>query len=174
MKSVIAAAAAAAFASVSLSGCGTITQGTSQNIVINSSPPGGHCELNRSGEHVASLYSTPGSVIVDKSRKDIVVTCDKPGYQTASVNLESDPSLGLFGNAIIGGAIGVGIDYATGAANKYPGTTNVAFVPLDPASASAAQIASNGRPAGSLCTPEDLELASLAQRNNGAVRLVCY
>src|SRR5262245_51828498 len=107
MKSVIAIAAA--FAVVSLSGCGTITQGTSQDIAITSSPPGGHCELNRKGEHVASLYSTPGSVVVDKSRNDIVLTCDKPGYQTASVHLESDPSLGLFGNAIIGGAIGVGI-----------------------------------------------------------------
>lgn len=173
MKSVIGAAIAAAFAAVSLSGCGTITQGTSQNINITSSPPGGHCELNREGEHVASLYATPGSVTVDKSMHDIVLTCDKPGYQTASLNLESDPSLGLFGNAIIGGVVGVGIDYATGAANKYPRATNVQFAPQDPAAAAAAQVASASRPAGSLCTPEDLELANLAQRNNGSVRLVC-
>lgn len=103
----------------------------------------------------------------------MVLTCNKPGYQTANLNLESDPSLGLFGNVIIGGAIGVGIDYATGAANKYPGTANVKFVPLDPAATTAAQVAGIDRPAGSLCTPEDLELANLAQRNNGAVRLIC-
>jgi hypothetical protein len=167
MKSVIGAATAAALAAVSLAGCGTITQGTSQDIAITSSPPGGHCDLNRKGEHVASLYRTPGSVIVDKSVSDIVLTCDKPGYQTASVNLESDYSMGLFGNVIIGGAIGVGVDYATGAANKYPSTANVQFVPLEPAAATV-QIAS--RP---LCTPADQELARLAEENHYSVRLIC-
>jgi hypothetical protein len=168
MKSIIGAATAAALVAVGLSGCGTITQGTTQDIAITTSPPGGHCELDRRGEHVVSLYSTPSSVIVDKSTKDIVLTCAKPGYQTASLNLESDPSLGLFGNAIIGGLIGVGIDYATGAANKYP---NSAFVPLaamDPATSSATQLV-----ARSLCTPEDRAVAQLAQENHYSVRLNC-
>ena len=168
MKSIIGAATAAALAAVTLSGCGTITQGTSQDIAISTSPPGGHCELDRHGEHVASLYSTPHSVIVDKSTKDITVTCAKPGYQTASLNLESDPSLGLFGNAIIGGLIGVGIDYATGAANKYPNSALVPLAPMEQGTVSATQLQ-----ARSLCKPEDRAVAQLAAENHYSVQLNC-
>ena len=69
---------------------------------------GGHCDLNRNGEHLATLYSTPGTVHVDKTKYDIAVTCTKPGYQPASVNLESGYGVGVFGNIILGGAVGWG------------------------------------------------------------------
>src|SRR4051794_31282694 len=167
MKSIIGAATAAALAAVTLSGCGTITQGTSQDIAITTSPPGGHCELDRHGEHVGTVYA-PGSVIVDKSTKDIVLTCNKPGYQTASLHLESDPSLGLFGNAIIGGVIGVGIDYATGAANKYPNSALVPLAPMEPGTVSATQLQ-----ARALCKPEDRAVAQLAAENHYSVQLNC-
>jgi hypothetical protein len=166
MKSVIGAATAAVIA-ISLSGCGTITQGTTQNITITSSPSGGHCDLNRDGGHLATLYSTPGRVHVDKTKYDIAVICTKPGYQTASVNLESGYGIGTFGNAILGGAIGWGIDSATGADNKYPSTANVQFIPLE---GDAAALAATR----SLCTPEDQELARLSEQNPyAAVRMVC-
>jgi hypothetical protein len=107
-------------------------------------------------------------VIVDKSTKDITVTCNKPGFQTASLNLESDPSLGLFGNAIIGGLIGVGIDYATGAANKYPDSALVPLAPMEGGAVSAAQLQVR-----SLCKPEDREVAELARENHYSVQLNC-
>lgn len=113
-----------------LSGCGTITQGTSQNITITSSPPGGHCQLTRKGELVATLDRTPGTVKVDKTKNDILLTCNLPGYQDASANLESGYGAGTFGNIILGGVIGWGIDSATGADNKYPSTAAVQFVPV--------------------------------------------
>lgn len=168
MKSVIGAATAAALVAITLSGCGTITQGTSQDITIVSSPPGGRCDLNRNGEHIATLYRTPGTVNVDKTKNDILLTCTKPGYQKASLDLESGYGIGTFGNLILGGAIGWGIDSATGADNKYPSTANVQFLPMDPATVSAMQL--TGR---SLCTPEDQELARLAEQNRASVRLIC-
>jgi hypothetical protein len=167
MKSVISAATAAALMGISLSGCGTITQGTSQDIAIVSSPSGSRCDLNRHGEHLATLYSTPGQVHVDKTKYDIAVTCTKPGYQAASVNLESGYGIGTFGNIILGGAVGWGIDSATGADNKYPSAANVRLIPLQ--GDAAAQIA-----ARSLCTPEDQELARLSEQNPyAAARMVC-
>jgi len=131
MKSMIGAATAALFACVSLAGCGTITQGTSQNITITSTPPGGHCDLNRKGEHVATLDKTPGTVKVDKTKNDIMLTCTLAGYQDASLNLESGYGAGTFGNIILGGGIGWAIDSASGADNKYPSSANVQFVPLN-------------------------------------------
>jgi hypothetical protein len=113
-----------------LAGCGTITQGTSQNITITSTPPGGHCDLTRKGEHVATLDTTPGTVKVDKTKNDILLTCKLTGYQDASANLESGYGAGTFGNIILGGGIGWAIDSATGADNKYPSSAAVQFIPV--------------------------------------------
>jgi len=88
-------------AAMSLGACGTITQGTSQNITITSTPPGAHCDLDRKGEHVATLDRTPGTVKVDKTKNDIIMTCRLPGYQDASANLESGYGAGTFGNIIL-------------------------------------------------------------------------
>ena len=123
----IAALAAVGFA---VSACGTITQGTSQNIAIVTTPPGAHCDLNRKGEHVATLDHTPGSVKVDKTKNDILMTCTLAGYQEASVNLESGYGAGTFGNIILGGGIGWAIDSATGADNKYPSSAQINFIPV--------------------------------------------
>jgi len=168
MKSLISAASAAALACVCLSGCGTITQGTSQNITITSTPPGGHCDLNRKGEHVATLDKTPGTVKVDKTKNDILLTCTMPGYQEASVNLESGYGAGTFGNIILGGGIGWAIDSASGADNKYPSTANVQFVPVSTAAAptpAPTQVADT-KPAGSATCTHDQEVqAKLAQQN---------
>jgi len=130
MKTSLGTAAAVSFAALCLSGCGTITQGTSQNITVTSTPPGGHCDLNRKGEHVATLDHTPGTVKVDKTKNDILLTCTLAGYQDASVNLESGYGVGTFGNIILGGGIGWAIDSASGADNKYPSSANVQFVPV--------------------------------------------
>jgi hypothetical protein len=132
MKYHVVAALAAAVAASCLAGCGTITQGTSQNITITSSPPGGHCDLTRKGEHVATLDHTPGTVKVDKTKNDILLTCNLAGYQEANANLESGYGAGTFGNIILGGGIGWAVDSATGADNKYPSTANVQFVPTNP------------------------------------------
>lgn len=130
MNRIFRAAGAVAITATCLSGCGTITQGTSQNITITSVPPGGHCDLTRKGEHVATLDATPGVVKVDKTKNDILLTCKLTGYQDASTNLESGYGAGTFGNIILGGGIGWAIDSATGADNKYPSSANVQFVPV--------------------------------------------
>jgi hypothetical protein len=122
-------ASAVALTASCLAGCGTITQGTSQNITITSTPPGGHCDLTRKGEHVATLDTTPGTVKVDKTKNDILLTCKLTGYQDASANLESGYGAGTFGNIILGGGIGWAIDSATGADNKYPSSAAVQFIP---------------------------------------------
>lgn len=130
MKFTFGTAMAVAFTASCLAGCGTITQGTSQNITITSSPPGGHCELTRKGEHVATLDKTPGTVKVDKTKNDILLNCSMAGYQDASANLESGYGIGTFGNIILGGGIGWAIDSATGADNKYPSSAQVQFIAI--------------------------------------------
>jgi len=57
------------------------------------------------------------------------MTCKLPGYQDASIYLKSGIATGVYGNAILGGVVGWGIDSATGADNEYPSTAQVTFVP---------------------------------------------
>ena len=145
MTNIFRAAAAAALTASCLAGCGTITQGTSQNINIASTPPGGHCDLTRKGEHVATLDATPGVVKVDKTKNDILLTCKLAGYQDASVNLESGYGVGTFGNIILGGGIGWAINSATGADNKYPSNANVQFIPVGGPAATTEMVAGPGK-----------------------------
>jgi len=130
MKFTVGTATAVALAASCLAGGGTITQGTSLNITITSTPSGAHCDLTRKGEHVATLDKTPGTVKVDKTKNDIMLNCTLAGYQDASTNLESGYGAGTFGNILLGGVIGWGIDSATGADNKYPSSAQVQFVPI--------------------------------------------
>ena len=122
---------------VALAGCGTSTQGTSQNITITSAPPGARCDLKRTRRRIwRRSAKTPGVVKVDKTKNDIMLTCDMAGYQQASVNLESGYGAGTFGNIIFGGVIGWGMGSATGADNKYPSSASVRFIPVSSVAAS--------------------------------------
>lgn len=135
MKYSNLAALAVVFCSVNLAACGTITQGTSQDIAVTSVPEGAHCDFTRRGRLLGTIDRTPGKVTVDKTKRDIELTCALPGYRTASANLESGYGIGTFGNIIFGGVVGWGIDEATGAVNKYPTSAHVTFVPLGTADA---------------------------------------
>lgn len=116
---------------LALSACSTIVEGTSQDIQVNSTPPGARCELKRDGTVIGVVPSTPGSVNVKKTKQNIMVTCSKEGYQDASFNNKSDFAGATAGNLLLGGIIGVGIDAATGATNKYDPEVNITLPPKD-------------------------------------------
>jgi hypothetical protein len=122
----------AAFAAMgmALSGCGTITQGPTQSIAFTSNPPGAECHLwENTNWHIATL-TTPMTITVRKTKYDLEVVCSKQGYKDGTVTLISGYGLGVFGNAIIGGATGWAIDSATGSDNKYPSVANVTLMPI--------------------------------------------
>lgn len=114
-----------AFMIIVLAGCSTLTQGTDQLItVMTPGVDGAKCNMTSvSGKNW--FVVTPGSVSVDKSKDDISVTCKKDGYRDGAAVLTSDFENMSFGNIIFGGIIGVGVDAASGAINKYPPTINV-------------------------------------------------
>lgn len=110
-----------------LSGCSSITQGTTQLINIQTDPDGASCSVMRNNVKIASINETPGYVQVDKTKYDLIILCSKPGYQNGSSLNKSDVAGMTAGNIILGGVIGWGIDSATGADNKYDSEV---FVPL--------------------------------------------
>jgi hypothetical protein len=112
------------------SGCASIVDGSTQSVSVDTpSVTGATCSLtNNKGEWY--INSTPGSVSVHRSYENLVVVCQKPGYDTATDNVKSSTKGMAAGNILFGGVIGAGVDCADGAAYDYP--TNI-HVPMQPA-----------------------------------------
>jgi len=80
---------------------------------------------------VVASVNTPGGVVVEKTKHDMTVECDKDGYEVTRVNLDSGIEDATWGNIILGGGIGWAVDSAAGADNKYPEYVNLTLVPKE-------------------------------------------
>lgn len=115
--------AALTLACVSLGACSTLTQGTSQQVAITT--PGADravCHLT-GGDGVSATVTTPGTVRLPKSKKDINVACDAPGLQPASGTLKSTYSKW----SVVEYPLGYPVDAISGAMWVYPETFAVPF-----------------------------------------------
>jgi hypothetical protein len=146
------ALAALAAMAVAMSGCATIIKGTTQSVSLSTDPvEGARCTLTSS--EGTWYVTTPGSVVVHKTKNDLTVTCTKDGYQEATVTISSKFNAVTAGNIIAGGLIGIGVDAASGANYEYapqtliPMTRVGATEPDPPAAAAAAAAAPAAAPA---------------------------
>jgi hypothetical protein len=111
------------------SGCATVTRGTKDSLVIETTPPGAVVEVN------GQKAQTPCSIKLSrKFEGPLYITRD--GYEPVTVQVTSSPSgaggAGMAGNVLVGGLIGAGVDVATGATNSlHPNPIKVELVPLN-------------------------------------------
>jgi len=115
------------------SGCASIFEGTTQQISVNTSPTGARCTFWRNGGLIGDIAATPGALTVDKSRSELVIVCDKPGYTPATYVNRSGLASMAFANILTGG-LAWAVDSSRGADNKYEGAVNLALSPKDPGS----------------------------------------
>jgi hypothetical protein len=64
---------------IALGGCASIVEGTTQNIMVNTNPPGADCGFYRENLRIASVMNAPGSALVNKTKHDIWIVCVKQG-----------------------------------------------------------------------------------------------
>lgn len=117
MRGLVVAAAAL------VGGCATITEGTTQALVVDVVPESGVCEVTREGAFMGR--STPGSrtVSVSKSYYDLTFVCSAPGYLPKTEPLKSALSAMTVGSFFL---LDLGIvDAATGAWMKYPSRVTI-------------------------------------------------
>jgi hypothetical protein len=119
------------------SGCASIASGTTQTLQITSNPDKASCNLERQGKVIGSVAATPGGVVVEKTKHDITVKCEKTGYQQSTGYLHSGVEGSTWGNIILGGGIGWAIDSARGADNHYPENITLTLVPAEGSSMAA-------------------------------------
>jgi hypothetical protein len=63
---------------------------------------------------------TPGAVQVPKTRYKLTATCSAEGYRTTTVEIGANFEPWAIGNVLLGGFIGFGVDWSTGAMHEYP------------------------------------------------------
>jgi hypothetical protein len=149
-----------AFALV-MAGCASVTRGTSESVQFDSEPAGaemrsivdypcgGPCPTNEQGQSSGAAYvesdvRTPvenGPACITpclaevKRNQALIVTFTKAGYEPQTVKLErriaGSGTIGVAGNVIIGGGVGMIVDAGTGAAmDHYPNPLKVTLVPV--------------------------------------------
>lgn len=124
MKKVLAAAALCA-ASVNLSACATVLNGTSQPVEFKTEPAGAHAEL------VTGLKCDTPCEYSMKRGHDSRVTFTRDGYEPVTVYIQSRTGGGVAGNILAGGIIGGVVDASNGASNHlYPDPVYVRLVPV--------------------------------------------
>lgn len=109
-------------------GCASIFEGTSQQISVRTEPAGARCTFWRNGGLVADIPSTPGTVIVEKTKVDLFVVCDKPGYASATYVNRSGLAMATYANVLTLG-LAWAVDSSRGADNKYEGDIELSLAP---------------------------------------------
>jgi hypothetical protein len=120
-------------------GCASIIRGTNDEFTIETTPPGAHAALSTGQE----CETTPCTLKLPR-KNAFNVTLTMPGYQTTTHEIRNPWSrqgttTGIVGNVILGGAIGIGVDAATGANRDFvPNPLQVSMIPeAQPAPAAA-------------------------------------
>ena len=129
-----AVALTALVAGALLSGCATVTRGTTDTLLIQSEPSTAEVELS-----TGQTCRTPCSFEL-KRKRDLHVVIRKEGFQDADIAVESKVAgagaAGMAGNVLVGGIIGVGVDAVTGATKSLkPNPVHVHLLVKDPADA---------------------------------------
>lgn len=121
------AAVAVAF---SLAGCASITKGTTQAVAIDTpGAPGATCTLTSEGIG-SKVVQTPASLVLDKSQHNVAVSCKKECFQDAVGVIPSHTENMAVGNVLVGGVVGLAVDAASGAMNKYNDSNQFSMIPV--------------------------------------------
>ncbi|MES2532770.1 MAG: hypothetical protein V4636_17150, partial [Pseudomonadota bacterium] len=122
---------ACAGALLALTGCASVTQGTTQSVKIETltaagqSVEGAECKVSNDKADVVVLSGQ--STSVRRSGATLNIECTQPGLAPASGQATSRVNTGMVGNILIGGVIGAAIDSSTGAGFNYPSWMQLVF-----------------------------------------------
>ena len=116
-------------AGLCLSGCATITRGTTDQIQIKSNPSEAHALTS-----LGQSCQTPCTLTVNR-KDEFSVTISKEGYEPQVVDVRTQVAgtgaAGLAGNIVFGGVIGIGTDVITGATlDHVPNPVQADLVPV--------------------------------------------
>ena len=113
-----------------IAGCASITKGTTQVVSINTPGVSGATCVLTSSSVGSKTISTPAAVTLEKGQDAVIVRCSKECYEDGVGTIASNMESMTAGNILLGGVIGLGVDAATGAMNKYSADTSILMTPI--------------------------------------------
>jgi len=113
-----------------LSGCTQLANMMTQDISVNTNPPGANCALTRDGVLLGRANPTPATVLVKKSGHDITISCSLSGYQDQTYLNHS----GVAEYVWVGGGSGWGAVPPSDRDAQYENAVTLTLVPLSQAS----------------------------------------
>ncbi|WP_271077357.1 hypothetical protein [Aurantiacibacter sp. MUD61] len=117
-------ASAIAIASISLSGCATVLNGTNQPVEFESEPTGATIET------LAGQTCTTPCAFEMRRGSDSMVTFTAAGYEPVTIYIQSRTGGSVAGNLLAGGIIGGVVDASNGASNNlYPDPVFIRMAP---------------------------------------------
>lgn len=126
-----------------LTGCASIINGTNQIVSLEThnkgqQVSGATCKLENSK---GTFYVTsPGTVTIKKAYGDMAVKCEKESHEAGLATVKSGVTPLFFGNILLGGLIGMGVDIGTGAGFDYP---TLITIPLGQTGSTPSPVAAN-------------------------------
>jgi hypothetical protein len=118
-------------ACLAATGCATVMNEATQSIKVQTltaqgeTVAGADCKMTNDRESVS--VKSGGTVEVRRSASDLDIVCSHPDNPDASARAISRANSGMFGNIIIGGAVGAIIDHNKGTAYTYPTWIQLVF-----------------------------------------------
>ena len=109
---------------LTISGCATIVDGTSQPVTFNSEPNRAKIAING-----VPVGVTPLTIQV-KRAKNTMIEAKKDGYEPQQISLQTKVNTYFWGNILCGGFLGSTTDFASDAMVEY--SPNMYFITLDP------------------------------------------
>jgi hypothetical protein len=113
------------------SGCATITGSESQPILVATHEDTGEvvagAECKLSNNNGSWSVKSPGTATVRKSAEDLLVRCEMEDRAPGTARVVSSMNVGMVGNIVFGGAVGVVIDHTRGTAYDYPTQVRIVF-----------------------------------------------
>ena len=114
-----------------LTGCASVTHGTTQSIKIETLTPGGQvvdgAECKVANDKGEAITLSGQSVPVRRSGGNLSIQCTQAGQAPAGGQAVSRVNGGMVGNVLIGGLIGVAIDASNGSGFNYPSWMQLVF-----------------------------------------------
>jgi hypothetical protein len=117
-------------ATAALTACASITDGTTQTLIIPVQPKEARCSVMRNDVELGQVTGTSSTITVSKGSRDIIVNCAAPGYLNKSARLVSSTQTeGMMSVLFLDFGI---TDMVTGAMWKYPSSSTI-VLERDPA-----------------------------------------
>lgn len=114
----------AIIAAAQMSACATIVSGTTDDVAIDTKPPGAACSVVRDGREIGNIMRTPGTVTVSRTGEPLYINCataDAAGRETDDAGFNAW-TLGNLPFMLLG-AVGLIVDGISGAYHGYDDVT---------------------------------------------------